>query len=460
MNRPCGDIAIIGMACIFPGAPDLKSYWQNIVSKVDSVSEPPEGSGYEECYDPDSKDIDRIYCKRGGYLGNLAKFDPLEFGILPASIEGGESDHFLALRVAHEAISDAMYLERPMDRKRVEVIIGKGTLVNRGFANMFQHVIVIDQTLLEEIKRTLKASLPPLGADNLPSLIPNLLSSRVANRLDFMGPNYILDAACASSLIAIDHGVQDLLVGKCDLAIVGGVNASQSPPVLMAFCAIDALSRKGEICPFDKDADGTLLGEGVGLIILKRREDAERDDDRIYALIKGVGTASDGRAMGLLTPRVEGEELAMRRAYDMAGISPDTVELIEAHGTGTLVGDAVEIQAMSRVFGPRKGIPTIAVGSVKSMISHVIPAAGVAGLIKTALALHYKIIPPTLHFKEPNPDFEIEKTPFYISTETRPWIHGGNERRRAGVSAFGFGGINAHVVLEEYTGDNVHDRSD
>jgi acyl transferase domain-containing protein len=144
----------------------------------------------------------------------------------------------------------------------------------------------------------------------------------------------------------------------------------------------------------------------------------------------------------------------------MAGISPDTVGLIEAHGTGTLVGDAVEIQAMSRVFGPRKGIPTIAVGSVKSMISHLIPAAGVAGLIKTALALHYKIIPPTLHFKEPNPDFEIEKTPFYVSTETRPWIHGGNERRRAGVSAFGFGGINAHVVLEEYTGDKVHDRSD
>lgn len=473
MNRPCGDIAIIGMACIFPGAPDLKSYWQNIVSKVDSVSEPPEGSGYEECYDPNSKEIDRIYCKRGGYLGDLAKFNPLEFGILPASIEGVESDHFLALRVAHEAISDAMYLERPMDRKRVEVIIGKGTLVNRGFANMFQHVIVIDQTLrllkqlhpeyaqkdLEEIKRSLKASLPPLGADNLPSLIPNLLSSRIVNRLDFMGPNYIVDAACASSLIAIDHGVQDLLVGNCDLAIVGGVNASQSPPVLMAFCAIDALSRKGQICPFDKDADGTLLGEGVGMVVLKRREDAERDDDRIYALIKGVGTASDGRAMGLLAPRVEGEELAMRRAYDVAGISPNTVELIEAHGTGTPVGDVVEIQAMSRVFGPRKGIPTIAVGSVKSMISHVIPAAGVAGLIKTALALHYKILPPTLNFKEPNPDFEIEKTPFYISTETRPWIQGGNEPRRAGVSAFGFGGINAHAVLEEYTGDNGNDSS-
>ena len=196
------------------------------------------------------------------------------------------------------------------------------------------------------------------------------------------------------------------------------------------------------------------------MVVLKRREDAERDDDRIYALIKGVGTASDGRAMGLLAPRVEGEELAMQRAYDMAGIPPNTVELIEAHGTGTPVGDAVEIQAMSRVFGPRHGIPTIAVGSVKSMISHVIPAAGVAGLIKTALALHYKILPPTLHFKEPNPDLEIEKTPFYINTETRPWIHGGDGPRRAGVSAFGFGGINAHAVVEEYTGKDVNDSSD
>jgi acyl transferase domain-containing protein len=221
-------------------------------------------------------------------------------------------------------------------------------------------------------------------------------------------------------------------------------------PMLTIFSQLGALSRREEIRPFDKDADGTLLGEGLGFVVLKRLADAERDKDRIYAVIKGVGVASDGRAVGVMAPRLEGEELAMQKAYRAAGVSPQTVGLIEAHGTGTPVGDFTEIEALKSVFGPRTDrLPNVAVGTVKSMISHTVPAAGVAGMIKASLALRHKVLPPTLHCEEPNPRFELEKTPFYINTETRPWltIEG---LRRAGVSAFGFGGINAHVVLEEY----------
>jgi acyl transferase domain-containing protein len=262
-----------------------------------------------------------------------------------------------------------------------------------------------------------------------------------------------VDAACASSLIAVDLGMRELLTGRCDLALVGGVNVSTPPTVLMVFCQLGALSRQGQIRPFDKDADGVLLGEGLGMVVLKRKEEAERDGDRIYAILKGVGISSDGRGLAVLAPRVEGEELALRRAYDATDISPKTVGLIEAHGTGTSVGDLTEIQALSRVFGPRKGtVPHCAIGSVKSMISHTIPAAGIAGLIKTSLALHHKILPPTINCDGPNPEFELEKTPFYINTEPRPWVHGGREPRRAGVNAFGFGGINAHAILEGYTG--------
>jgi acyl transferase domain-containing protein len=306
---------------------------------------------------------------------------------------------------------------------------------------------------LQTIRRELKASLPPFNAETAPGLVSNIMCARIANRLDLRGPNYAVDAACASSLIAVDLGMRELVTGRCDLALVGGVNVSTPPIVFMVFCQLGALSRRGQIRPFDKDADGVLLGEGLGIAVLKRREDAERDGDQIYALLKGVGISSDGRGLAVLAPRVEGEVLALRRAYETTDISPQTVGLIEAHGTGTLVGDLTEMQALSQVFGPRNGTGRLcAIGSVKSMISHTIPAAGIAGLIKAALALHHKLLPPTINCEEPNPKFELEKTPFYINTETTPWIHGGPKPRRAGVSAFGFGGINAHAILEEFTG--------
>ncbi len=463
---PYGDgVAIIGMACIFPGAPNLETYWQNILNKVDAIAEPPPGWDLEQAFDPQSTSNDRIYCRRGGFLGNLAQFNPLDFGIVPDTVDGAEPEHFLALRVANEALADAGYSTRSFPRERTAVILGRGTFLNRGNVTALQHGLVVDQTLrllrqlhpeyseteLQTIRRELKASLPPFNAETAPGLVSNIMCGRIANRLDLQGPNYAVDAACASSLIAVDLGMRELVLGRSDLVLAGGVSVSTPPIVFMVFCQLGALSRTGQIRPFDERADGTLLGEGIGVVVLKRQADAKRDGDRIYALIKEVGTSSDGRGLAVLAPRLEGEELALRRAYQGAGIAPQTIGLVEAHGTGTAVGDRTEIQALTRVFGLREGKrPRCAIGSVKSMISHTIPAAGVAGLIKTTLALNQRVLPPTLHCANPNPKLGLDQTPFYINTETRPWIHGGREPRRAGVSAFGFGGINAHAILEEY----------
>jgi acyl transferase domain-containing protein/phosphopantetheinyl transferase len=459
------DIAVVGLACLFPGAPHVGAFWRNILSKFDAITDPPhEAWDPALYYDVTADENDRVYCKKGGYLGPIAHFDPLEHGIMPRAVEGGEPDQWLALHVAREALRDAGCTDASAYRERAALILGKGTYANRGTLSVVQHAIIVDYTLrllksvqpglteedLRLIRADLKRSLPRFDAETAPALIPNVTVGRIANRLDIMGPSYTVDAACASSLVAIDIGMKGLRHGEYDLAIVGGLQAGTPLPVLGLFCQLKALSLTERIRPFDKNADGTLLSEGIGMAVLKRRSQAERDGDRIYALIKGAGVASDGRAVGILAPRIEGEELALHRAYTTAGVDPSTVGLIEAHGTGTLVGDAVEVEALTRVFGERLRGPHCALGSVKSMIGHTMPAAGMAGFIKAVLALYHKVLPPTLNVAEPSPRLGIERTPFYINTETRPWIHGDAARpRRAGVNAFGFGGINAHVVVEE-----------
>ena len=243
------DVAIIGMACLFPKAPTLRDYWQNIVAARSAISDPPPDWDADRYYARAASGNDRTYCKRGGYLGELARFDPLEFGIMPSSVDGGEPDQFLALKVAKEALYDAGYTEKSLDPERTEVIVGRGTYINRGVTNSFQHTVVVEQTLdilqsvlpelqsddLREIKQRLKKTLPPFHAETVPSLVPNVLAGRIANRLNIMGTNYLVDAACASSLIAVEHGISDLRSGKADMALVGGVNASIPPTMLIIF---------------------------------------------------------------------------------------------------------------------------------------------------------------------------------------------------------------------------------
>ena len=457
-------IAIVGLSGCFSGARDLRQYWQNIVDGVDAVGEA-DDEWLGPYYDPASKENDRIYTKKGGFLNDLAEFNPVEFGIMPAAVDGGEPDHYLALRLARDALRDADYIDRSFNREKAGIVLGRGTYINRGYTTLMQHGMMVDQTLavvrqlrpdlaesdIAELRAGLKKQLPAFNTEMSPGLVPNVTTGIIANRLDLMGPNYILDAACASSLIAIESACRELFTGRCDMVLTGGCQAHTPPQLMMIFCQLGALTR-GNIRPFDVNASGTLLGEGAGMLVLKRLSDAERDNDRIYSVIRGLGTSSDGKAKGLLAPRLEGEVLALQRAYAACDIDPATVGLIEAHGTGIALGDKTEIQSLGSVFGARSAeadLPRTGIGSVKSMISHCIPAAGAAAMIKTALALHHKVLPPTL-CDEVNPALHLEETPFYINNVARPWIHGAAHPRRAGVNSFGFGGVNAHAILEEY----------
>ncbi len=459
------DIAIVGLAGVYPRARDARTFWQNILNKVDAVDEGgPEWA--HNFFDPSaSANDDRIYTTKGGFLRELAEFDPLEFGVLPNVAEGSEPDVIMALKHARDALADAGLLRRGFDPERVGIVLGRGSYTSVRVLSAMTRGFFVDQAFelirplrpditdkeFAQLKKTIvKDQLTIYNADMVGPMTPNVVAGMVANRLNLMGPNYVVDAACASTLIAVESAVRELLSGRSDTMIVGGVQSSTPPYLFIQFCLINALSRD-KIRPFQKGSVGTLLGEGVGMLVLKRLADAERDGDRIYAVIKGIGTASDGKAKGLLAPRLDGEVLALRRAYQSSGIDPTTVGLIEAHGTGTDAGDHVEIEALNTIFGARGKGAHIAVGAVKSMIGHCLPASASASMIKTALALHHKILPPTL-CEEPEPSLHLEQTPFYINNETRPWIHGRAHPRRAGVNAFGFGGINSHVVLEEYLG--------
>jgi acyl transferase domain-containing protein/phosphopantetheinyl transferase len=465
-NNP-EDIAIVGMSGLFPKAPDVEAFWSNILNKVDATMQAEPGWLADEVFfAPGSPDVTRIYTQRGGFLGDLSRFDPRPFGTMPVSLSGGEPDQFLALKAATDALADAGYQEGNFDASRTGIILGHAIHAHRANVNGIQHGVVIDQTLglfrslfphvaaehLEQIRAILKSKLPGISVDAAPGLVPNMMTGRIANRLNLMGPNYIMDAACASSLLAIDAAMAELRAGRADLMLAGGVNTTTSPLVFMVFCQLGALSRSSRVRPFDGQADGTLLGEGQGIVVLKRLEDALDHGNRIYAVIKGVGRSSDGRGSGLMAPRLEGEVLAIKRAYEQTGIDPGTIELIEAHGTGIPLGDKTEIEALRRVMGDRqKAYPSVALGSVKSMIGHCIPAAAAASVIKTAMALHTKILPPTL-CEAVNRELGLERTPFYLNTEPAPWIHSGPNPRRAAVNAFGFGGINTHMILEEAPG--------
>jgi len=463
--RDVEGIAIVGMACLFPGADSPARFWHNIINKMDYVKDPPADWQPELFLDTTGRRDDRVYTGRGGYLGSLCRFDPTKHGVMPSGIDGSEPDQFIALRCASEALADAGVPQIAINREKTGVIMGRGTYLNRGYVTLVQHGFIVDQVVdvirqidpdrSEEdfavLKAELKRNMPPLNADTVPGLCHSVLVGRIANRLDLNGPTYTVDGACASSLLAVEAGMRELRSGHCDAMLVGGVAVSTLALIDLLFCHLEALSRTGQIAPFSSEANGTLLGQGCGVIVLKRLSDALRDGNRVYAVLRAVGVASDGRGGGLLAPQQAGQELAIKRAYQEAGLSTASIELIEAHATGIPLGDETEIKSLTGCFGTRVAHgPAIALGSVKSMISHLIPAAGIASLIKTSLALYHRVLPPTLHAERPNPALDLDKTPFYLCTETRPWIHADpSVPRRAGVNAFGFGGINAHAIIEE-----------
>ena len=456
---PNRDIAIIGMSGIFPGAGDIHAFWKNIVHKVDAIQPVPAHRIDAVYFDADASAVDRFYCSRGGFIDDYAAFDPVEFGILPIAVEGIEPDHLLTLKLVYQALADAGVLDKKAVLEKTGIVIGKGNYTGPGTTRALEIVRTGEQivqvlqnilpdlkdTEIDRIKKEFQTKKGRFSADTVMGLIPNLVASLVANRLNLGGVAYTLDAACASSLIAVDHAVQELHSGRADMMIAGGVHAAHNTLFWSIFTQLGALSRRQEIRPFDQQADGVLIGEGCGFVILKRLEDARRDDNRIYAVIKGVGISSDGSGTSVMSPSVKGQARAITQAWQQANVPLEEVGYIEAHGTGTPLGDRTELETLQQVFGSNHALPKAGLGTVKSMIGHAMPAAGIAGLIKTSLALYYGKLPPTLHCD--NPLALMQQTRFAPVKEAVDWTQTGLPLR-AGVNAFGFGGINAHVVLE------------
>ncbi len=452
------EIAIIGMSCYYPDAASLDEYWENILHQHSAIREVPKTHwDWRLYFDEDPKAKDRIVSKWGGFVKDIL-FDPMRYGITPKSMEAIEPLQLLALEAVNQALIDAGYEKRPFNRERTACIVGIGggagpKSVAYGFrtcirlADFFEDMPIMSDEIIAKAGDVL----PEWTEDSFPGFLSNICSGRVSNRFDLGGTNYAIDAACASSLASLDACVRELEFGNADMAIAMGADAVQTPLSYVAFSKTHALSRKGKSRPFDAEGDGIVLSEGVGVVVLKRLEDAEKAGDRIYAVIKGIGSSSDGKALGLTAPNAVGQARALERAYAKANIHPSNVDLIEAHGTGTVVGDRTEATALSTVLRESGAArQSCALGSVKSMIGHTKCAAGIAGLIKTAKALHHKVVPPTL-VETPNPTANFNESALYLNRTARPWIHDTGSPRIAGVSAFGFGGTNYHTVLSEYT---------
>ena len=461
-------IAIVGMASLFPAARNIQEYWENIVNKIDCITDIPESHwNVDDYYDPNPRTPeDKTYCKRGGFLPQI-DFNPVEFGIPPNILEVTDVSQLLSLIVAKEAMIDAGYgLEREFNRENVGVILGSAALkLGIPLSARLQYPIWqkalkssgLSDADTQKVIEKIKSAYVKWDENSFPGMLANVISGRIANRLNLGGINCTVDAACASSLAALKMAIGELVDHRCDMMLTGGVDTDNSITAYISFSKTPAVSPSNTVKPFDAESDGMMLGEGIGMMVLKRLADAQRDGDKIYAVIKGIGTSSDGRYKSIYAPRKEGQITALRRAYEDAGIAPSTVTLMEAHGTGTMAGDPTEFASLRDFFGETDSKRQhIALGTVKSQIGHTKAAAGAASLIKTALALHHKVLPPTLNVKTPNPKLNLNDSSFYLNTETRPWIRAeGQSPRRAGVSSFGFGGTNYHVVLEEYQGEHT-----
>ena len=455
-------LAIVGIGCLFPKADGPGAFWANVKHGVDCVGPVPATHWKPEDYfDADPKSPDMTYAARGAFL-EAVDFNPLEFGIAPNDLDSIDTSQLLGLVAARQALNDAGYTpDKVFDKNRISVILGvTGTLelviplgARLGHPKWRRALAEagVDSATADKVVQGIADSYVPWQENSFPGLLGNVVAGRIANKLDLGGTNCVVDAACASSLSAIHLAGLELAAGRCDVAVSGGVDTFNDIFMYMCFSKTPALSKTGDAKPFDAESDGTILGEGLGIVVLKRLADAERDGDRVYAIIKGIGTSSDGKGNAVYAPSAEGQTRALEDAYKQADISPATVELVEAHGTGTKVGDTVEATALAGVFRRAKPDGTwCAVGSVKSMIGHTKAAAGAAGIIKTALALYNKVLPPTLKVKQPVEPMRPGASPLYVNTTMRPWLPSAGHPRRAGLSAFGFGGSNFHAVLEEH----------
>ncbi|MGO9242759.1 MAG: beta-ketoacyl synthase N-terminal-like domain-containing protein [Bryobacteraceae bacterium] len=472
-EAPGDAIAIVGMGCVFPGAPDVPTYWDNILNHRGFFREvPPDRWDWKLFYSEDRRELERTYSKIGSFIEGFVR-DPLKFRISPRTEPHIDTVQFYVLEAVYQALVDAGYLENSqppsqstLPRATTGVFIGHGSATT--YAQ--DHALRVNwpsfaaaleaapefAALPEEVRGRIlaagesafKRGLPEFSEDTCAGVFSSLVAGRVANCFDLKGRAVVSDAACASSLAALDSAIHALRSGECDVALAGGADQRVDAPTFVFFCSLGALSAKGSF-PYDERADGFVMGEGAGMVVVKRLADAARDGNRIYAVIRAVGSSSDGRVKGITAPDADGQVRALERTYRQVPFSPATVGLIEGHGTGTWLGDQVELSSIVRFFGAAGAGPgSIGLGSIKSMIGHLKTAAGVAGLIKAAMAIHTRILPPTINCEQPRRDVDWLHSPCYLLRERKLWPAGPNPRR-AGVNAFGFGGINFHAVLEE-----------
>ncbi|HEY6495545.1 MAG TPA: beta-ketoacyl synthase N-terminal-like domain-containing protein, partial [Trebonia sp.] len=458
-------IAIVGVSSLFPMARNHREYWQNIVDGTDCISEVPESRWrVSDYYDPDPAAPDKTYSRRGGFIPDV-EFSPIEFGLPPNQLDVTSTMQTLSLGVARDLLTDAGATGSAWyDPARTGVVLGTSgpvplmhPLASRLSTPVLKEVVRavgLSESDADEIADRYVRAFAPWEEMSFPGLLANVTAGRIANRLDLGGLNSTVDAACAASLSAVRMSIAELIDRRADTMITGGVDMENTIFVYLCFSKVGALSHTDRVSPLSDQADGTLMGEGIGMLALRRLADAERDGNRIYAVIRGLGSSSDGRAKSIYAPRFEGQRIALRRAYEDADCSPASVGLFEAHATGTAVGDKTELAALTELLDENLAERHYAaIGSVKSQIGHTKGAAGSASLIKLALSLYHKTLPPTINVDQPNSQVDYASAPFYVNVATRPWIRDPQRpARRAAVSAMGFGGTNFHVVLQEHDG--------
>lgn len=463
-QAPFEPIAVIGMAALMPDATSIEEFWQNIIDAHVSIKEVSKDRWDPEIYwengSPGDISEGKTYSKIGGFVDGY-EFDWRRWRQPPGTLPQIDPCQLWAVTVSADAIDDAGYGEdgKTLDRARTGVIFANALGgENRSESNIRvfsaeMRKIAIDNgatpAQADAMVEKMCEGTPRIDEDTMPGELANVVSGRVANLLDLQGPNYSTDAACASSMAALLDACRLLQTRQVDTMLAGATDRCMEAPTYAKFSAIGALSPTHST-PFDARANGFVMGEGAGVLLLKRLSDAMDDGDDIKAVIRGVGGSSDGRGKGITAPSQRGQVQAVSRAYSQAGYEPSTVELVEAHGTSTKVGDATELSTLSLLWKGLDGGDHIAVGSVKSQIGHLKAAAGIAGIMKACNAVYHATIPPSAGFETPNPTVEWDQIPFFVPTNALDWPKPDSNPRRAGVSAFGFGGTNFHVAVEGY----------
>lgn len=422
-------IAIVGMSCRFPGGDNPDEFWKLLENGGDAITEvPPERWDVDHYYDPDPNASGKASTRSGGFVRNVDQFDPNFFGIAPREAIGMDPQQRLLLEVAWEALENAGQAPADLMGSKTGIFVGM-------CAGDYYHM---------QLQNGLEAIDAYLASGNAHSIA----SGRMSYVLGLQGPSLSVDTACSSSLVAIHLAVQSLRKGECNVALAGGANLILSPETTIALSRAKMMSPDGHCKTFDARADGFVRSEGCGVIVLKRLSDAVANGDKILALIRGSAINQDGRSNGLTAPNGPSQENVIRDALADAGVTPDQISYVETHGTGTSLGDPIEVQALAAVLGTGHSSDNpIMLGSVKTNMGHAEGAAGVAGVIKTILALQHRQIPPHLHLQNPNPYIPWDRLPVTVPTSLTPWDVEG--KRIAGVSSFGFSGTNVHIILEE-----------